>query len=450
MPKLGERVTLLIKRMGQAGEGIAEDVSGRVVFVSGALPGERVEAEITEVRTNFSRARTERIVDVSSTRTAPPCPIYAACGGCVFQHWEYAAELKHKEDRVRQALIRIGHVVEPPLRSIEGAHEAYGYRNKGQFPWGGIAGDAYLGLFARTSHQVVATKHCDIQDEIVNQVLQAMPGIVNQLGIPPYAENTRQGVLRHLLIRSTKNREALVLFIVHHWDDRLKETATRIIDKVPCVVGVGANVNSDRTNRVLGPHTRLIRGTGSVVETILGKRFKLSFESFFQVNSLQVARLYGLALDALEEPLETVWDLYAGVGTLAILASDQAKTVRALELSPEAAEDAGANIALNHAQNVTMTVGRAERLIWDWVNKAAKPPSAVIMDPPRAGLDALVVESLLALGSPQLIYVSCNPETLARDVALLSAAYDLSAATPVDMFPRTDHVETVAVFTRRL
>ncbi len=449
MAKVGARVALRIKRMGQAGEGVAEDASGRVVFVAGALPGETVEAEVTEIRTNFSRARTHRIEQTSPDRITPRCPIFAECGGCVFQHWEYDAELAHKEDRVRQALIRIGRLEHPLVRPIVGAREPYGYRNKGQFPWGGTAGNAFLGLYARLSHQVVPAEHCDIQDVLVNQVLGLMPGIVNQLGIPPFDEATRQGVMRHLLIRSTENQEALVLFIVHHWDDRLVMAAEQLMNLLPSVVGVGANVNATPHNRVLGSETRLIRGNPSVTETILDKRFNLSFESFFQVNPQQVGRLYGLVLHALDEPMDMIWDLYAGVGTLAILASDRAHAVRALELSPEAAKDARANIDLNHADNVTMTVGRAEHIILDWVREASGPPSAVIIDPPRAGLATPVVTSLLALQAKKLVYVSCNPETLARDVALLKESYNLAGATPVDMFPRTDHVETVAVLQRR-
>lgn len=453
MSKVGDTETLRILRMGQAGEGVAEDAMGRVVFVQGALPGELVEAKIIEVRPNFSRARTLQVSRVASHRVTPRCPIATDCGGCVFQHWDYAAELEYKEDRVRQALIRIGHVADPIVAPIQAAPEPYGYRNKGQFPWGGSLGHAYLGLYARQSHTVVATSHCDIQDDVVNQVLDRMPAIVNRLKISPYEEKSRQGVLRHLLVRSTGEAEALVLFIVRAWDDRLKRAAERIMAEVPGVVGVGVNVNAANTNRVLGSQTQLIQGRSSVIESILGVQFNLSFESFFQVNPRQVGRLYGLVLAALDQtvgPLDMVWDLYAGVGTLAILSANRAKAVRALELNPDAVRDARVNIALNQADNVTMTVGRAEDIILEWVRRsAAVPPSAVIVDPPRAGLAREVVASLLALRSPQLIYVSCNPETLARDVSLLAEAYDLIAAHPVDMFPRTDHVETVAVLTRK-
>lgn len=452
MSKGGQTETLRILRMGQAGEGVAEDATGRVVFVQGALPGEVVEAEITEVRNNFSRARTQQVNQVTPHRVTPRCPISQECGGCVFQHWNYASELEYKENRVRQALIRIGQLANPKVERIQGAQEPYGYRNKGQFPWGGSVGQAYLGLYAHKSHKVVATSHCDIQDVVVNQVLEQMPAIVNRLQISPYDEASGRGVLRHLLVRTNGQGEALVLFIVRAWDDRLKLAADRVMADVPRVVGVGANLNAANTNRVLGPQTQLIRGQSSVVESILGAQFNLSFESFFQVNPRQVGRLYGLVLDALDEagpPLDTVWDLYAGVGTLAILAADRAKTVRALELSPEAVRDARANIALNQVKNVTMTVGRAEHIILDWVRSSALPPSAVIVDPPRAGLAREVVESLLSLKSQKLIYVSCNPETLARDVALMTETYDLTAAHPVDMFPRTDHVETVALLELR-
>ncbi len=451
MSKLGQTETLRILRMGQAGEGVSEDAEGRVVFVQGALPGEVVKAEITEVRNSFSRAKTQQIDRATPDRIIPRCPIADDCGGCVFQHWDYAAELEYKEHRVRQALIRIGRLENPKVGLIQGAKEPYGYRNKGQFPWGGSVGQAYLGLYARKSHKVVATTHCDIQDVVVNRVLERMPTIVNRLQISPYDETSGRGVLRHLLVRTNGQGKALVLFIVRAWDDRLRLAADRIMAEVPGVVGVGANLNAANTNRVLGSRTQLLRGQSSIMESVLGAQFNLSFESFFQVNPGQLGRLYGLVLDALDEaatPLDTVWDLYAGVGTLAILAAGRAKAVRAVELSPEAVRDAWANIALNHVQNVTMTVGRAEHIILDWVRSTALPPSAVIVDPPRAGLTPEVVEALLDLKSPTLIYVSCNPETLARDVSLMAQTYDLAHAQPVDMFPRTDHVETVAVLRR--
>ncbi len=445
MAKVDDTVLLQVQRMGQFGEGVGHDADGRVVFVSGALPGENVQARITEVRKNFSRATTQKVLRPTINRIVPRCPIFEQCGGCAFQHWDYGQELAYKEDRVRQAFIRIAHVDHPPVEPIVGADDPYGYRNKGQFPWGGQSGHTYLGLFARGTHEVIATEKCDIQDSLVNEVLAKAPPVANTLGIEPYHEGSGQGILRHLLVRiSRREQKSLVLIVVHHWDDRLFDMAHQLLQDIPSLRGVGVNINADRTNRVLGNETRLLAGEDTLVDEILGKSFILSFESFFQVNPLQVGRLYSLALQHIPQGSPEVWDLYAGVGTLAILASDRAKVVKALEINQRAVEDGKRNIAMNHVQNVAIMAGRVEEVIGRWVKQGKTPPSSVIMDPPRAGLLPQVIESLRSLGASRLIYVSCNPDTLARDVALLKPLYRLEHVAPVDMFPRTDHVEAVA------
>ena len=443
---MANSIIVHIDRMGQHGEGVARDNEGRVIFVAGALPGEDVEASITEVRKNFSRARVMNRLHSSPARVVPRCPIFDQCGGCAFQHWEYREELAYKEDRVRQALLRIAEIPNPPVDPIVGMADPYGYRNKGQFPWGGTPGQAILGLYARGTHRVVAAEQCDIQDANINSVLDQIKNMVNELALPPYDEVTGNGILRHVLLRSSRREQRiLALLVVTHWDHRLQQLADMMVAKLPQLAGVGVNFNTVRKNRVLGAETRLLAGQPSIHEDILGKSFVVSFESFFQVNPVQVETLYRLAIGAIPHHTRVVWDLYAGVGTLAILASQHADQVKALEVNPQAVRDANANIAENGVTNVAMVLGQAENVIPQWAAHDQEMPGAVILDPPRSGVLPEVINVLKTAYVNRLIYVSCNPDTLARDIGLLKPQYQLTRVTPVDMFPRTDHVEAVAI-----
>ncbi len=437
--------------MGQAGEGIAYLPDGRVAFVSGALPGESVRAEITEQHKNFVRARAI-VVDVpSAERLSPGCPVYHRCGGCNFQHWAYAAELDHKEQQVREALARIGNLEPSRVRPIIGSSDPYGYRNKGQFPWGlDDSGRPRLGLYARRSHQVVPVKACAIQDPIVNAVLPVANRLAEESGLTVYDERKRRGILRYLLVRTSRlEQRALVTVIVAKEDSRLIEFARRLMAVTPVVAGVVVNVNPTPGNRVLGPTTRLLGGNPYLHEQILGLTFRLSALAFFQVNPQQMEPLYQAALATLNGSPVRVWDLYAGVGTLACLAAVRAEQVTAVEVHPEAVEDGRSNAALNRLHNLTFYQGTVETVLSrDGLTRDGRP-AVVLVDPPRSGLSSEVLNILIRLKPARITYVSCNPATLARDGARLQEAYRLAWVQPVDMFPRTDHVESCAAFEYR-
>lgn len=445
-----DTVKLHIERMGQNGDGVAQMADGRIAFVAGALPGETVQAKITEVRKNFVRALSIVREQDSEERIVPVCPIFDACGGCSLQHWHYDREAAYKENRVRQALLRIAGMTEPPVQPIVRASSDYGYRNKGQFPWGGRPGELVLGLYRRGSHEIIEARHCAIQDPRINEVLALAPDLANRYGLTPYDEIRQSGVLRHLLIRSARySGNTLALIVVNELADGLKPFAEALLHEVPHLVGVGVNINPEKTNRILGPRSWALAGQSHIVEDILGMKFDLSFGSFFQVNPTQAARLYQLVLDSIGPHPREVWDIYAGVGTLAALAAQEAEVVRAIEINPDAIRDAQENFRLNGLQNVRIEEGAAEDRITRWVQQADVPPEAVIVDPPRSGLKSEVSEALLRLKSPRLVYVSCNPDTLARDVRVLSKEYQLVQVTPVDMFPRTDNVECCSLLVRK-
>lgn len=444
--QVGHTLNLTIDRMGMNGEGVGQLDAGRLAFVADGLPGEEVTATVTEIRKSFVRAVATARQRTSPARVTPPCPVYRECGGCALQHWNYAEELAYKEDRVRQALGRIAGIERPPVDPIRGADDPYGYRNKGQFPWGGNASEPTLGLYQRGSHRVVPVPSCAIQDALVNEVVAVAARTAQKHRLAPYDPATGTGVLRHLLVRSSRAEEAsLALLVAAHCPPAnvLQDFATDLLAAAPHLVGVGINLNPGNTNRVLGPQTLPLSGATHLFDHILGMRFRMSFTSFFQVNPRQVEVLYQLAMDGLGM-VDEIWDLYAGVGTLAALAARRARRVRAVEVHPASIADAQENFRENGLTTVTIETGEAERVVARWAASGQAVPDAVIMDPPRSGLRPEMVDALLALAPSRLVYVSCNPDTWARDVAALSPRYRLQRAAPVDMFPRTDHVEVVS------
>ncbi len=438
---LGERTILAIERMGQHGDGVGRGADGRLVFAAGALPGETVVVEIREVHQNFMRGVVVDWLERADDRIQPICPLFGVCGGCDFQHWEYTSELAYKQDRVHRALRSVG-LDTGSIEPIRPSAHLYGYRNKGQFPFGGRPGQVVLGLYRHGTHEVIGARHCDIQDVWVNRVLSTTEAVVNAIGLSPYDEGHKRGILRHLLIRSSRLQgQSLVLIVATRDDPRIMSLAKALAHEVSEVRGVGLNLNPDPGNRVLGSDTRVLVGDRYIFERILGATFRLSMTSFFQVNPDQAGVLYEAALACIPEHVHQIWDLYSGVGTLATLAAPKADLVRALEANLAAVVDARVNFALNHVHNVEIEDVRVENLEARWLRWGDKPPQAVIVDPPRAGLDRRVRETLLRVRPAQIIYISCNPETWARDLASLAPAYGLQRAVPVDMFPRTDHVE---------
>lgn len=463
-PPAADAFETLVSRMGRDGEGVGTAPDGRVAFIKGALPGERVRAQVTEAHQNYVRAALLAVAEAAPGREDPPCPVFGRCGGCAFQHWRYQDETAYKQDRVVQALRRVGHLEAVPVLPTIPAPQPYGYRNKGQFAWALEQGRPVLGLYQSGSHQVVPVTACAIQHPLVNRVVEAAATIAGRLALPVYREASRQGVLRHLLVRVSRlSGTALAVLVVA--EDRghrrsLQAFADGLRAAVPEVAGVLVNVNSDPGNRALGIRTYRVAGVERLPEEILGSRFWMTGPAFFQVNPLAVASLYGVALDWLGEAVGPaagpVWDVYGGVGTLAVLMARRlaaAGPVVLVEREPTAVRLAQENAAMNGvADRLVFLQAAAETTLADLAVRY--PPTAAVVDPPRSGLPATVVEALRVSDAGGLVYVSCHPESLARDGAALcrpdgpGRPFRARRVQPVDMFPRTDHVEAVMLLDR--
>jgi 23S rRNA (uracil1939-C5)-methyltransferase len=436
---------LRVDRMARDGEGVATLDTGMRIFVAGALPGETVRAVVTEAHAQYAKARVQEILIPAKARIRAPCPVYGACGGCSLQHWDYAAELAYKEQRLRDALQRIGGLEAVPLEPIRGAPSPYGYRSKGSFPWSGEAGRLALGLYARATHTVVPVASCQIQHPLVNRVLGPAIRIANRLGLEPYHEATGTGLLRHLVVRASRfERRVAVTVVATRRDPRLELFARDLMRVDPVVKGVAGNWNPTPGNRILGPATEPLAGDPQLVEAVLGATFSIAPDAFFQVNVPQAEVLFGAVLDAAGAPAET-WDLYAGVGVLAVLLARAGHRVTAVEEGMQAAAAARHNAGRNGVA-LTVVADRVERFV---AERNAPRPSLVVVDPPRHGLLPAVSEALLTVAPKRLLYVSCAPETLARDLRVLATRYRVARVLPVDFFPRTDHVESLTVLEDR-
>lgn len=446
----GGGAELLIERLGSGGEGVAR-IKGFTVFVPGALPGERVRARIALVKKNYAAGVLEDVSEASPARAAPRCPVYGTCGGCQLQHMAYEAQLVEKRRQVEDALRRIGGLTDVSVASVLGMDDPWGYRNKMQFPVGLADGAPAIGCFARGSHTIVGTERCFIQKQANNDIMNAMRGIVRRLAIPVYDEDRHTGVLRHIMGRVGADGDAMAVLVTADKElRRVKDIVRLLRERVPRLVSVQQNVQSYHTNVILGRETRLLWGRADIRDAIGDLSFHISPRSFFQVNTAQAEALYRTALGFAElRGRETVVDAYCGTGTITLFLARAARRVYGIEVVPSAVFDARKNARDNRIRNAEFLVGDAARLMPRLYQKGVRP-DVIVTDPPRAGCTPIVLETFARMKPKRIVYVSCNPATLARDLAhLQTLGYRTEKVQPVDMFPMTSHVETVALLSRR-
>ncbi|MDY5340614.1 MAG: 23S rRNA (uracil(1939)-C(5))-methyltransferase RlmD [Intestinimonas sp.] len=441
-------VRLDIERFGSAGEGVAHLPGGMVVFVAGALPGETCQVQLLKVGKTAAWGRMQQVCAPSSARRAPDCGSYPRCGGCQFRHADYAAELEAKRQKVADALQRIGGV-DLPVSVILGADSTQRYRNKVQFPISAGKDGPRIGFYRARSHDVVDVEDCLLQPPEAAAIAAAVRAWMADSGVPAYDEAAHSGLVRHLFLRFAASGVLCCLVVNGEAVPDPDGLVDRLRRAAPGLTGVVLSVNRDRTNVVLGRRQITLWGRDWLEDTLCGLTFRISVPSFYQVNRAQTEVLYAKAAEfAALTGRETVLDLYCGIGTISLVMARTAGRVIGAEIVPAAVADAEANARRNGIRNAEFfcadAADAARRLAGEGLR-----PDVVCVDPPRKGLAAGVVETIAGMAPDRVIYVSCDPATLARDVARFAPlGYAPVQAVAVDLFPRTAHVETVVLLSK--
>ena len=440
-----EELELTIDSVTLEGAGVGR-VDGFALFVPGALAGERVRVHVIKATSSYAVGKLLEVMEPSLYRKEPSCPGYARCGGCTFGHVSYEEELRIKERQVAEALTRLGGLSEVPLRPILGMDRPERYRNKGAFPYGRTDKGLAFGFYAPRSHRLVPVTDCLIEQKPVCEAVKAVQKWADRYAVRPYDEGTGKGCLRHAVARVTTAGELMVVIVTRSDLPHKKE----LVDTLSFADSVYWNRNDRNTNVIFGDSFTLLHGKPTLRETLYSLSFEVSPRSFLQVNPVQTEKLYGAALELLaSQPSETVADVYCGIGTISLLLARQAGQVVGIEVVPEAVKDAKENAARNGIQNASFLCAPAEEALPKLVADGRRI-DCLTVDPPRKGCDPQVIDAILASGAQRMVYVSCNPATLARDVKLLVAGgFTVQAVQPVDMFPRCGHVETVVLMSRK-
>jgi len=442
----GQEIEIAVDGLGSGGEGVGR-YEGLTVFIPGGAPGDRLRARVTEVKKNYARAALVAVEEPSPDRVAPPCPVVDECGGCQLQHIAYDAQLRLKRQQVADALERVGKLTGVTVHPTLGMAEPWAYRNKAQFPMGYRSGRVIAGFFAPGTHRIIDIEQCEIQHPLGNRIMAEVKGLARAHGVRIYDERTHTGVLRHVLARVGRGTgEGMAVLVTNGREfPHGEEIARELMVRIPELVSVVQNVNPARTNVVLGRESRVLAGKEHITDYIGDLKFNISPVSFFQVNPAQTEVLYGRALEyAGLTGVETVLDLYCGIGTISLFLARQAESVIGIEWVKEAVADAEENAERNGVRNVRFIAGDAAV---EMPRLAAEGERAdvIVLDPPRKGCDEPVLEAIAQVRPRRVVYVSCNPASLARDLGRLQGmGYRTAEVQPVDMFPHTAHVECVA------
>lgn len=435
---------------GYEGEGIAKIDNKYPIFIEGALKGEKVKVRIVKVNKNFAYGKLMEVLEASEERVDPPCAIYKRCGGCKLQHASYKAQLDFKWDRVKDCVSKIGKLDPSIVKYPLGMENPWRYRNKVQLPIGLINGEVKIGFFAPRSHDIIDMESCLIQDEIGDKVVKLTREWIEKFNIRPYnvdGEYDEKGIVRHIMIRRgfTTNEVMVVLVTNGEKLPHKEEFVDLMVKNIPGIKSVIQNINAKKTNVILGLESKTLWGEDTISDYIGDFRFNISPLSFFQVNPTQTEVLYGKALEyANLTGNEEVFDAYCGTGTITLFLSQKAKKVYGVEIIPQAIDNAWINAKENKVENVEFFVGESEVVIPDLINKGVKA-DVVVVDPPRKGCDKKLLDAITNINAKKIVYVSCDPSTLGRDLAILEEnGYKTLEVQPVDMFPNTSHVENVA------
>lgn len=465
--KKNDEILLKIDDLGNNGEGIGH-VDGYALFVKGALPSETVRVRLLKLNKNYGFARLIEVIEPSPFRTEPHCESARTCGGCVLQHLSYEGQLAYKEKKVRDCLERIGGLdlseVEwlPILGMVESGGavcggntcgEPWHYRNKAQFPvTSDREGNPVAGFYAERSHQVIPADSCAIQHPVINEAVEGVLEFMRDFSIPPYNEEGHSGLVRHIYVRRGYNTGQVMVCVVVNGDSLPhSDELVAHLRRIGGMTSISLNVNKKRTNVILGARMIPLWGPSYIEDCIGDIRYRISPQSFYQINPVQTQRLYETARSfAALTGTERVWDLYCGIGTISLFFAKEltAGEVFGVEIVPEAIENAWENARLNGIDNVSFACGAAEEITAEMAD--GQKADVVVVDPPRKGCDTALLDTMVRMAPERIVYVSCNPATLARDVkALGEKGYRLEKVRAVDMFPQGGHVETVCLLHRR-
>ncbi len=432
---------------GFSGEGIAK-VNGFTVFIPKAIKGEKCEVLIVKVLSSHAYGKILNLIKESEERKNPDCTTYQRCGGCDLRHMKYESTLNLKRNIV-QNLINRGLKEKLTVEQTIGMSTPYNYRNKAQYPVGlDKDGNPVIGVFAKMSHTIIPIEDCKIQTEISQRIAKTILEFIKENNIEVYNEKTGNGIFRHIVIKVGKyTEEIMCILVLNKTGFREEQELVKLLTmKFPEIKTIVKNINTKNTNVILGEKNINVYGNGYIEDKLGEYVFKISPMSFYQVNPVQAEVLYNTAIEAAKLNIQDIlFDLYCGIGTIGIFASKFVKKVYGIEIVPQAIEDAKENAKINKITNAEFIVGDVEFAFDELVNKKEIKPTAIIVDPPRKGLDDKTIQNILKLKTEKVVYVSCNPATMVRDLAKMKEKYKIEKIQPVDMFPFTRHVECVAV-----
>ena len=452
MVKKNQIFELEVKSMTHDGLGVGR-YEGFAIFVQGAIEGELVRAQIIKVLKSYAIARIVELIKSSPHRTQPFCPVYKRCGGCSLQHMSYEKTLKFKRQVVIDNLTRIGGFSDVKVNETIGMKNPLNYRNKAQYPIGMGKDSAVAGFFARRSHEIIDTPVCGIQHPLSDKAKEIVLGYIKDLNIPVYDESTGAGLIRHVVTKTAFGTGEIMVIIVATSPEipKINKLTNKLKDGIPGLASIILNINPKRGNVVLGEQNITLYGKDAIEDALGGLTFEISPLSFYQVNPLQTEVLYKKAIEyaALGEN-ETVYDLYCGIGTITLFAARKARLAIGIEVVPEAVEAAKRNALTNNITNTEFYTGKVEE-VFPKLFMEGKEADVVFIDPPRKGCDETLLKALVDMSPNRIVYVSCNPSTLARDLKYLcnaAAGYNVEEVQPVDMFPWSEHVECVVLMSR--
>lgn len=431
---------------GYQGEGIAK-IDGMTVFIDNVLKGEKVKIKILKVLKTQCYAKVIEIIEESENRSKSDCEPYGKCGGCNLRHMNYQETLNLKKSIVETDLKKAG-IDNVEVKNCMGMENPYNYRNKLQYPVGMSKEGPVMGVFAKRSHRIIPNENCHIQNKLTQTIAKDVFKFIVENNIPVYDEEKGTGEIRHIYLRiGVKTNEVMLVLVTNKKKiTKKKELVQFITKKYPEIKTVVKNINTKSTNVILGQENEVLFGDGYITDNLLGVTFKISPMSFYQVNPIQTEKLYTAAIEGAKlTGIETIFDLYCGIGTIGICALNKAKYLYGIETVPQAIEDAKENAKINNIQNAEFIVGNVEDELPKLIEEKNVKPDVVFIDPPRKGCENVAIETLLKIKAKKIIYISCNPATLARDLAKLKEIYEVKEVQPVDMFPFSNHCEVISV-----